>query len=111
GRVASAHDAIHAIRAVWGRRVPAYRGSHYDIGGLVVEPRAARTDVPIWVGGRTKRSLRRAIELGDGWAPFSLSLDDVRAMLAWGRGLAAHGARTAPLAVVLSTGVDALADP
>src|SRR5207248_1466023 len=31
--------------------------------------------VPIWIGGRTPRSLRRAIELGDGWAPFGLTLD------------------------------------
>ena len=31
--------------------------------------RGARTHVPMWVGGRTCRSLRRAVELGDGWAP------------------------------------------
>jgi probable F420-dependent oxidoreductase len=111
GRGPIADDAIRAIRAVWGRRVPEYHGPHYDIGGLVVEPCASRTEVPIWVGGRTKRSLRRAIELGDGWAPFSLSLDEVRDTLAWGRQLAAHAARTEPLAVALSTGVDALADP
>ena len=32
-----------------------------------------RPRVPIWIGGRTARSLRRAVELGDGWAPFGLT--------------------------------------
>jgi alkanesulfonate monooxygenase SsuD/methylene tetrahydromethanopterin reductase-like flavin-dependent oxidoreductase (luciferase family) len=31
--------------------------------------------MPIWVGGRTKRSLRRAITLADGWCPFGVSID------------------------------------
>jgi hypothetical protein len=29
--------------------------------------------MPIWVGGRTKRSLRRAVTLADGWCPFYVS--------------------------------------
>ena len=29
--------------------------------------------VPLWVGGRSLRSLRRAASLADGWCPFSLS--------------------------------------
>ena len=28
--------------------------------------------MPIWVGGRTLRSLRRAIALADGWCPFAV---------------------------------------
>ena len=30
--------------------------------------------MPIWVGGRTKRSLRRALTLADGWCPFYVSV-------------------------------------
>ena len=78
-----ADDALRAIRAAWGRRIPEYHGEHYDFEGLVVDPHAARTDVPLWIGGRTRRSLRRAVELGDGWSPFAVSLDDVTGMLAW----------------------------
>jgi alkanesulfonate monooxygenase SsuD/methylene tetrahydromethanopterin reductase-like flavin-dependent oxidoreductase (luciferase family) len=37
--------------------------------------------VPIWVGGRTPRSLRRALELGDAWCPFGLTLDHLQPML------------------------------
>ena len=44
-------------------------------------PFALQSCVPIWVGGRTRRSLRRAVELADGWMPFGLGVDDIAAML------------------------------
>jgi probable F420-dependent oxidoreductase len=109
-RGARADDAIRAIRAVWGRHLPEYQGPYYDIGGLVVEPHAGRTDVPIWIGGRTRRSLRRALALGDGWTPFALSLDDVADALEWGRTLPEWGSRARDLAVMVSAGVDPLRD-
>jgi alkanesulfonate monooxygenase SsuD/methylene tetrahydromethanopterin reductase-like flavin-dependent oxidoreductase (luciferase family) len=30
--------------------------------------------MPIWIGGRTRRSLRRAVTLADGWCPFNVSV-------------------------------------
>ena len=45
---------------------------------MVVDPCAVQDQVPIWVGGRTLRSLRRAVTLADGWAPFNVSLAEVR---------------------------------
>ncbi|MDP3969252.1 MAG: TIGR03619 family F420-dependent LLM class oxidoreductase [Nocardioides sp.] len=81
GRGERADDALAALRAAWGRRVPSYAGSHHAFDGFVVEPHGVRTDVPLWIGGRTRRSLRRAVELGTGWVPFGLPLDDLAAML------------------------------
>jgi hypothetical protein len=37
--------------------------------------------VPIWVGGRTRRSLRRAVTLADGWIPFGMSATETAEML------------------------------
>ena len=76
-----ADDALRALRASWGRPEPEYDGPHHRFGGLVVDPHGVREAVPVWVGGRSGRSLRRALALGDGWAPFGLSLDEVRALL------------------------------
>jgi alkanesulfonate monooxygenase SsuD/methylene tetrahydromethanopterin reductase-like flavin-dependent oxidoreductase (luciferase family) len=39
----------------------------------VIDPCAVQERVPIWVGGRTVRSLRRAVTLAGGWAPFGIS--------------------------------------
>lgn len=81
-RGARADDALRALRASLGVREPEYHGEYYDYSGFVVDPHAVQEHVPIWVGGRTTRSLRRALELGDGWAPFRLSLPELREMLA-----------------------------
>lgn len=80
-RGARADDAIAALRASWGRRTPEYHGAYYGYDGLVVDPHSPRPDVPIWIGGSTPRSLRRAIELGDGWVPFGLTPQALHEML------------------------------
>jgi probable F420-dependent oxidoreductase len=91
-RGARADDAIRALRASFGRSEPAYDGSHYRFHDFVIDPSGLQTDVPIWIGGRTARSLRRAVELADGWTPFALSVDEI------GRLISKHGA---PREVVL----------
>ena len=76
-----ADDALRALRAALSARVPSYRGSHYAFDGLVVEPHAVQPRVPLWVGGRSARSLRRAVDLADGWAPFWLRPEAVAGLL------------------------------
>ena len=80
-RGARADDALRALRAALGVRVPKYRGEYYDFEGFVVDPHAVQEHVPIWIGGRTARSLRRALELGEGWAPFGLTLDQLKPII------------------------------
>jgi probable F420-dependent oxidoreductase len=80
-RGARADDALRAIRASFARRVPSYSGTHFEYSGFVVDPSGLQQHVVMWVGGRTRRSLRRALELGDGWIPFGLSLDALRTIL------------------------------
>lgn len=65
-------DALRALRASLSQPEPAYSGVFYDYGGFVVDPCAVQARVPLWVGGRTLRSLRRAVALGEGWCPFSV---------------------------------------
>ena len=81
GRGARADDAVRAIRASWGVREPEYHGPHWDFGGVIVDPTPVQERVPIWIGGRSERSLRRAIELGDAWIPFALEPEEVKEML------------------------------
>ena len=73
GRGDRADDALRALRASLSTSEPSYEGPHYTYAGLVVDPCAVQARVPIWVGGRTVRSLRRAVALADGWTPFGIS--------------------------------------
>jgi probable F420-dependent oxidoreductase len=87
-------DAIRALRASLSQLEPSYRGTHFSYDGFVVDPYAVQPRVPIWVGGRTARSLRRAIELADGWAPFGLSRAELTGMIARARETGAWAIRT-----------------
>ncbi len=103
-RGARADEALRALRSSLGERVAEFHGTYYDYADMVVDPHATRRS-PIWVGGRTARSLRRAVEHGDGWVPFGLRTAEVGELLS----------RFAPptgFEVVLSTGtpLDPLAD-
>jgi probable F420-dependent oxidoreductase len=81
-RGARADDAVRALRASLARREPAYAGPFYRYSGMVVDPCAVQEHIPLWMGGRTLRSLRRAASLADGWAPFALTLEQAAAMVA-----------------------------
>ncbi len=101
-----ADDALAALRVSLSTPRPSYRGAFYHYDGMVVEPCAVQPHVPIWVGGRTLRSLRRAVRSADGWMPFGLNVTELSGML--GR------IETPPgFEVVLSTGraVDPISDP
>lgn len=100
-RGARADDHMRALRAAFGRPEPEYHGTHYDFEGFLVEPCGVQTDIPLWVGGRTARSLRRAVELGDGWAPFGLRTDDIAEMVRRARDSAAWAARERPVEILL----------
>lgn len=80
-RGARADDAMRALRSALSQPEPEYHGTYVDFEGFLVDPSAVQPDVPMWVGGRTFRSLRRAVELGDGWAPFGLRTAELEAML------------------------------
>ena len=69
-----ADDALRALRAALITNEPSYDGEYYSFGGLTVDPCALQPHMPFWIGGRTKRSLRRALTLAEGWSPFGISV-------------------------------------
>jgi probable F420-dependent oxidoreductase len=101
GRGPRYEDAIRAVRAAFGRREPAYEGTHHAFRDVVVDPCGVQADVPIWLGGRTRRSLRRALTLADGWDPFGLDLPQLEALLGAARAWPAWQRRTDPFELVL----------
>jgi probable F420-dependent oxidoreductase len=72
GRGDRADDALRELRRILGQR---------DVDGFIIDPHAVQERVPIWIGGRTFRSLRRAVEHADGWCPFALKADEIASMI------------------------------
>jgi probable F420-dependent oxidoreductase len=109
GRGPVYEDAIRALRAAFGRREPAYDGPFHRFGGVVVDPCGVQERIPIWLGGRTPRSLRRALVLGDGWDPFGLDVERLETLLGRARSWREWGERSAPFELVLP--IDERFDP
>jgi len=112
-RGARGDDALRALRASLGQRLPEYHGPYYDFSGLIVEPHAQQQHIPFWIGGRSARSLRRAVELGDAWLPFGLDVEQMGAMIARAKDTPAWEQREGPLDLVLPTPgrIDPLGEP
>jgi probable F420-dependent oxidoreductase len=100
-RGARADDSLRALRGSISDPHPSYDGEYFSYDGVVLDPCAQQAHVPIWIGGRTARSLRRAVELADGWCPFGLAPDEIATMLGRARDTEAWSRRDRALDVVL----------
>jgi probable F420-dependent oxidoreductase len=101
GRGVRYEEALEALRVSLGRRQPCFQGEHYRFSDFVIDPCAVQERVPIWLGGRTARSLRRAIALTDGWDPFGLDLEALARLITAAKESPEWRARTARFDFVL----------
>jgi len=94
-------DSMKAVKASFGRHLPKYEGEYYQFDDFIIDPCAEQQDVPLWLGGRTLLSLRRALVDGDGWAPFALTLEQTAEMIEKAKGLQEWAEREKPFDVSL----------
>ncbi|HEX3948007.1 MAG TPA: TIGR03619 family F420-dependent LLM class oxidoreductase [Acidimicrobiales bacterium] len=107
-------ESIRAMQAAWTGEPVDLSGTGYRADGNVMLPRPTqRPHPPIWIGGNSRRAIRRAVELGDGWSPFPAparaagrthtaalaTVEDLANGLAYAREHAVAVGREAPLEV------------
>lgn len=64
-------EYIAAMKAAWSGEEFNFEGSGYSARGNRLRPAPAqRPHPPLLVGGNSRRAIRRAVDLGDGWNPF-----------------------------------------
>lgn len=68
-------EMIQALRELWKGGWVSWKGTHYDIPELTMEPHPP-APVPIYVGGHTDAALRRAAKVADGWIGNAYPWDD-----------------------------------
>ena len=102
-------EAINIFRSVWTADGPVEaHGAAYDFDPVLMWPKPARSGkLPIWIGGHGRRSIRRAAELGDGWQPLRISVEELNGHLSYLRELLGRYGRQ-PSEVTVSLGVQAL---
>ena len=63
-------EYIRAFRELWSSDHPTFSGRHCSFSDIVFLPKPLqKPGIPIWIGGHSRRAIRRAGELGDGWHP------------------------------------------
>ncbi|SDJ87593.1 LLM class F420-dependent oxidoreductase [Streptomyces indicus] len=113
GRNDRLDEALRAMRAAWTGESVTFEGSGYTAAGNTMLPRPVQERIPVWIGGNSKRAIRRVVDLGDGWLPMPApakaskalrtpgieSLADLRARLDYLEEYAASVGRTDPVDV------------
>jgi probable F420-dependent oxidoreductase len=58
------------FRALWTEEYPEFYGRFYSFDGIQFYPKPVqKPHIPIWVGGHTRRAVRRAARYGNAWHP------------------------------------------
>ena len=110
-------EGIVAMKLAWTQENVTFEGRHFRARGNTMQPRPASTPhPPIWVGGNSKRAIRRAVDLGQGWVPFPnpdaqtralktpalTTIEDLAERIDYARDYAAEAGRTEPLDICCS---------
>jgi probable F420-dependent oxidoreductase len=85
-RGALSDEYIAAFKVLWTQDKPVFHGHHVRFEHIVFEPKPVQQPhIPIWIGGNSKRAIRRAVALGDCWHPTRPLVQDVKAGVAYAR--------------------------
>jgi probable F420-dependent oxidoreductase len=78
-RHAQTEESIQLLQELWTNPSVTFKGQYYNTDHLSLEPKPVQNPhPPIFLGGNSKTILSFTIKYGEGWMPFSPSVDDLR---------------------------------
>lgn len=109
-------EALEALPRHWSGEPFSQKGSHFEAREVISRPRPAQNPIPIWIGGNSRLSRRRAARSAQGWMPMLggaqlsatartpaiESLDQLAGMIKGVRDEAAANGRTDPIDIMTS---------
>ncbi|MEU5343726.1 LLM class F420-dependent oxidoreductase [Streptomyces sp. NPDC020766] len=64
-------EVLDVLPLHWSGEPFSYEGRHFSARDVVALPRPAQRPIPIWIGGNSRLSRRRAAQRAQGWMPMS----------------------------------------
>ncbi|MEU6558115.1 LLM class F420-dependent oxidoreductase [Nocardia nova] len=64
-------EALEVLPLHWRGEPFSYRGRHFDAREVIARPRPVQDPIPIWIGGNSAASRRRAATRAQGWMPMT----------------------------------------
>jgi probable F420-dependent oxidoreductase len=78
-RAALTEEYLALLRALWETEPVSFAGRWYRFEDMNFEPKPTHR-VPIWVGGHSRRALRRVVDYGDGWFPGPTTFEHAKSL-------------------------------
>lgn len=94
-------EFLQMFRTLWTEEHPEFHGKYYQFDGMQFQPKPRQNPLPIWVGGHSKRAIRRTIAYGHAWHPTRQTPDFVAAHLPYLRQEAERAGRE-PDSIIIS---------
>ncbi|MGD6749609.1 LLM class F420-dependent oxidoreductase [Streptomyces sp. BH105] len=64
-------EVLDVLPLHWSGEPFSYEGRHFNVRDAQALPRPAQQPIPVWIGGNSRLSRRRAAERAQGWMPMS----------------------------------------
>jgi probable F420-dependent oxidoreductase len=100
-RGAMTDEYLTVMRTLWTEDEASFQGRWFDFEHICPLTRPLQSPLPIWVGGRGPRVLRRVVALGEGWHPTRMEPDEIEAEIGLLQGMAVAAGRTEPITVAM----------
>lgn len=68
-------DSIAAMRALWEMDAPRYDGEFVSFAGVDARPRPVQRPLPIFIGGGSEATVRRAVTTAHGYYGFAMTVE------------------------------------
>ncbi len=102
-----ADEYLRLIRGLWTEPAADFQGKYIAFKDMFFSPQPIQQPhPPIWIGGSTRRSGRRAVELGDAWHGTSITVEQFANVAGYIRTLSERTGRAEPPAVNVRLPVD-----
>ena len=66
-RGARSEEQIDLMRQLWTNELITYEGKWHKITDAGILPLPVQRPIPVWLGGASDRTIRRIVNIGDGW--------------------------------------------
>ena len=66
-------ETVHVMRRLWAEGSVDHQGQYYNFENVELRPQPVK-EIPIWYGGASPASCRRAVDYCDGWIPGRIPL-------------------------------------
>jgi probable F420-dependent oxidoreductase len=75
-------EQVQVLRRLWTEPLVTFSGRFHDLKEVAILPPPVQRPIPIWFGGSSDATLKRAARLGDGWMPIMAPDDQAAQKLA-----------------------------